>query len=139
MPRRAFLISAVAVSGWCVKLEAQKQKPPTAAPACQAWAGKSMFGPKDSVITTWVLVSGDGKSWTQHFPNRDPMPARVLASGGDSLVLEFGPYSSIMRPGQMVTTRTVGHVRGKEMTGTFEAHFASGDVVRGKHAATCKQ
>jgi hypothetical protein len=139
MLRRAVLVFALAVSGLCVKLEAQKRNPPTAPPACRAWAGKSMLGPKDSVITTYVLVSPDGKSWTEHFPNRDPIPAKMLASGGDSVVMEFGPYSSITRPGQMVTTRTVGHIKGREMTGTFEAHFASGDVIRGKHVATCKQ
>lgn len=139
MVRRALLVSVVAVWSVTVVLEAQKQKPAAAPAECRAWAGKSMLGPKDSVITTYVLVSPDGKSWTEHFPNRDPIPAKVLASGGDSVVMEFGPYNSILHPGQMVTTRTVSHIKGKEMTGTFEAHFASGDVIRGKHAATCKQ
>ncbi|HVH66497.1 MAG TPA: hypothetical protein VM716_01370 [Gemmatimonadales bacterium] len=98
-----------------------------------------MMGPKDSVFTTWTVeVSADGKTRKLTFPGRDPIPVRVLASGGDSTVTEMGPYSSVTRPGQMVTTRVTEHVQGKELTGTFEAHFASGDVLRGKHTATCK-
>ncbi len=139
MVRRALLVSAVAVWSVTVVLNAQKPQPAAAPRECRAWAGKTLFGPKDSVVTPWVLVSVDGKSWTLHFPNRDPVPVRVLASGGDSIVMEFGPYSSIMRPGQMVTVRSVGHVKGNEMTGTFESHFAAGDVVRGKQTATCRQ
>src|SRR5256885_15376566 len=67
---------------------------------------------------------------------RDPIPTRILAMGGDSIVTESGPFQSILRPGQMVTTRTLGHYKGDAMTGTFEAHYASGDVLRGKAAAT---
>jgi hypothetical protein len=136
MLHRALPLSVVALCGLGDAAMAQN---PAAAPACRIWAGKTMVGPKDSVLTTWMLVaSADGKTWRMKFPGRDPIPVRVLATGGDSMVTEMGPYSSISRPGQMVTTRTTGHVQGKEMTGTFEAHFASGDVLKGKHAATCK-
>ena len=50
--------------------------------------------------------------------------------------MEAGPYESILRPGQMVTTHTVGHYKGDAMTGTIEARYASGDVLRGKTTAT---
>ena len=70
------------------------------------------------------------------FRNRDAIPLRVLSSGGDSVVTEAGPYQSVLRPGQMVTTRISGHYKVDTMTGTFEAHYAAGDVLRGKAAAT---
>ena len=101
------------------------------------WVGKSMVGPKDSVLSTWVLTAtADGKGWTFKRPKGDPYPVRIVAVGGDSIVTEVGPYPSVLRAGQTVTTRFVGHYHGRKMTGTFEAHYPSGDVVRGKLRAT---
>ena len=105
------------------------------------WEGKSMMGPKDTVITTWVVTaSADGKAWTYKRAGLDARPMRVLAMGGDSVVTAVGPLPSVLKPGQTVTVvRTVGHYKGNQMTGTFEAHYASGDVVRGTVAATRKK
>jgi len=101
------------------------------------WNGRSTIGPKDSVITTsTVTVSPDGKTWTLKFPNRDPLPMRMIAMGGDSVVVEVGPYSSILRPGVMVTTRLTSHYKGNNSTGTFTATYSNGDVVHGKGTAT---
>jgi hypothetical protein len=104
------------------------------------WDGKTMVGPKDSVITTWTLVIGaGGKSFTLTFPNRAPVAGRVLASGGDSVVWEAGPYPSITRPGQMVTIHSVAHFKGDHMTGVTDGKFASGDVLHAKAEATRKK
>ena len=105
------------------------------------WEGKSMIGPKDSVFNTWVITAtADGKGWTYKRPNTDPYPVRVVATGGDSIVTEMGPLPSSLRPGQTVrTVRVVGHYKGSKMTGTFEAHYPTGDVVQGKVAATRKK
>jgi hypothetical protein len=101
------------------------------------WDVKSMAGPKDSVVVTSVVTStADGKGWTMKLTNREPIPVRVVAVGGDSVVTEAGPFESVLRPGQMVRTRTVGHYKGDTMTGTIEARYASGDVVRLKTAGT---
>ena len=116
----------------------------TSAPAQQApgaagtWNAKTLIGPKDSVVATYVLtIAADGKSATIKFANRDPIPTRILAMGGDSLVTETGPYPSVLRPGQTVNSlRAVAHYKGNTMTGTFEAHYANGDVVKGKTEAT---
>ena len=64
---------------------------------------------------------------------------RLVAVGGDTIVTEAGPYPSVLRPGQTTTTRFVGHYHGSKMTGTFEAHYPSGEVARGKIAATRKK
>ena len=101
------------------------------------WDGKSMVGPKDSVFASWVLTAtADGKGWTEKLINRGPYPLRIITMGGDSIVTEMGPYPSVLRRGQTVTTRHVRHFKGNTMTGSFEAHYATGDVVRGKIAAT---
>jgi len=111
------------------------QKAPAAA---GTWNAKTMVGPKDSVVATFVLtIAADGKSATMRFPNRDPIPVHILATGGDSVATEAGPFPSVLRPGQTVTSlRAVGHYKGNTMTGTFEAHYANGDVVKGKNVAT---
>ena len=96
-----------------------------------------MLGPKDSVVTTFVVTATtNAKGWTMKLPNRPTLPARVIAAGGDSVVTEVGPYSSVLRKGQRVTTRITGHYNGDTMTGTFEAKYANGDLVHGKTTAT---
>jgi hypothetical protein len=105
------------------------------------WEGRSMVGPKDSVFQTWVLTgTADANGWTVKRGSRDPLPVRVVAVGGDSIVWQAGPYPSVLKPGQTVTTgRNVGHVKGDRMTGTWAARYASGGVARGKIDATRKK
>ncbi len=150
--RRILLLSAVAFAAGATAAGAQNP-PPAPAPAVQpqrsgirladiagSWEGKSMVGPKDSVIVTYVITAtADPKGWTITYPGRDPIPTRIVTVGGDSIVTESGPFASILRPGQMVTTRTTSHYTADTATGTFEAHYASGDVIRGKVAATRKK
>jgi hypothetical protein len=103
------------------------------------WEGKSMVGPNDSVFATWVLTAtADGKGWTEKLANRGAYPLRIITLGGDSIITEMGPYPSVLRRGQMVRTRHFRHFKGDRMTGSFEAHYATGDVVRGKIEATRK-
>src|SRR5260370_2092172 len=78
--------------GAAVATAARAQNPYQAAPAggkpadiAGTWDGKTMVGPKDSVITTWTLVIGaGGKSFTLTFPNRAPVAGPVPPTGGDS-------------------------------------------------------
>jgi len=47
-------------------------------------------------------------------------------------VTEAGPYPSVLRAGQTVKSlRTVAHYTGNTMTGTFEAQYSAGDIVKG--------
>lgn len=72
--------------------------------------------------------------WTLLLPGHVPHPTRVVAIAGDSVVTETGPYTSTRRAGESVTTRMTLHMRGDTMSGTFVAHYASGDT-QGKIAA----
>ena len=143
---RAFLLAAtVTLIGHSTAVSAQAQAPAQRggiklSDLAGTWDTKTMVGPKDSVaVTSVVTATADRKGWTLRLPNRDAIPVRVVAVGGDSVVTEAGPFQSVLRPGQMVTTRTVGHYKGDTMTGTIEARYASGDVVRLKTAATRKK
>jgi hypothetical protein len=139
------LLSAAVLAGCVAVASAQKPAAP-AAPAQRpnvagTWDGKTMTGPKDSVVATFELkATADTTGWTLKFPGRDPYAARVVAMGGDSIVTEVGPYPSILRAGQTVTVlRTTGHYNGDAMTGTFEARYASGQVLTGKVSGTRKK
>lgn len=106
--------------------------------AAGVWNNKYMIGPKDSVIASVIItVSDDGKTWMMKFPDRPPIPVRVVSADADSVVTDAGPYPSTKRPGQSVTLlHAVSHFKGDHMTGTFEAHYSGGLVVGGKTEAT---
>jgi hypothetical protein len=100
------------------------------------WRTSWMTGPSDSVIVT-SEITAHGRTWTMTFPGRDPIPVRVVAVGGDSIVTEAGPYPSTKRPGQtVILVRSVSHYKGNAMTGTFEASYSGGHVTQGKTAGT---
>jgi hypothetical protein len=102
------------------------------------WNGRAMVGANDSVIIVFALtIAADGKSATMGFFNQEPVPARILAAGGDSMVTEAGPYQSILRPRESVTSlRAVAHFKGDTMWGTFEAAYVKGETVQGRIKAT---
>ena len=132
------ILLATSVTVASAQVPPAKQAPAKEASAAGTWNGKTMVGPKDSVVATYTItIAADGKSATTQFPNREPIPTRIIAMGGDSVVTEAGPYPSVLRAGETVNLlRTVGHYKGDNMTGTFEAQYAKGDVLKGKTAAT---
>jgi len=140
---RALCLSALILAASAVAAHAQKPaEPKGAAMKCSAWDTKTMGGPKDSVVTTSALeATADGKGWTLKLANNpNGIPVRVITTGGDSMVMEAGPFPSVLRPGQTVTTlRTVEHMKGNKLTGTVEAHYSSGDVFHGKMEGTCRK
>ena len=101
------------------------------------WAVNGRPGNDTVVVHSVVVATANPKTWTLTYPNRDPLPMRIVASGGDSVVTEAGPYPSMLRKGQTVTVlHSVAHYKGDTMTGWFEAHYSSGDVVKGKQDGT---
>lgn len=105
------------------------------------WTTQSMIGPADSVIATSIVTAtADSAGWTMKLEGRDPIPMRIVAMGGDSIVTEAGPYPSILRPGLKVTVlRNVSHYKGDAMWGTFEALYSSGDRFSGKTSGARRQ
>jgi predicted house-cleaning NTP pyrophosphatase (Maf/HAM1 superfamily) len=131
--RRFLLLSAVLVAA---ASPAHAQKAIKLSDLAGTWSMRTMMGPKDSVVTrSTMIVSADGKV-TLKFQNGQSATSRVLSMAGDSVVAQTGPYSSVLRPGQMVTTTTTTHFNGNNATGTMIAAYASGDTLRGKTAGT---
>jgi hypothetical protein len=88
------------------------------------WNIKSKLDGSDKVITYDLVASGDGSSWTVNFPGRDPVPARVVATGGDSVVWESGPFESVIRKGVTVKkSRVTARLQNGKLTGTTTAVY----------------
>jgi hypothetical protein len=81
----------------------------------------------DSTVVAFQMVAtADESGWTFNFPKRDPIPVRLVAVEGDSVVTEAGPYESVLRKGVQVSTRTVTRLDGDRLTGTTVATYESG-------------
>ena len=137
MRRIALCCCAVALVG-CSKpkeepaVDATAAAPPApAAPAPIAladfagkWSVRSMSESGDSTLVTYELVaSGDTSGWSLTFPKRKPVPMRVVAVAGDSIVTEAGPFESVLRKGIKVTTHSVLRLQDGKLVGTTLAHY----------------
>jgi hypothetical protein len=80
----------------------------------------------DTTPTTFMLnATAESAGWTITFPNREPVPTRVIAIAGDSLVIETGPYQSARHPGVNATTRDVYRMVGDRLVGIAVARYAT--------------
>jgi hypothetical protein len=105
--------------------------PEPAAPAAPApisladvagkWTMKTMAQDADSVLVTYQLVA-DSAGMTFNFPKRKPVKAKASASG-DSIVVDAGPYESVLRKGMQVTTHSVLRLKDGKLEGTTLAHY----------------
>lgn len=95
-----------------------------------AFTGKNEAG--DTTLVTYELdATGDTTGWTITFPKRKPIPQRVVAVAGDSIVLEAGPYSSEIYKGVQVRTHTVYRLQDGKLVGRTVARYDGGpDSVR---------
>jgi len=94
---------------------------------------------KDTVVNSLVTASADTTGWSTHLAGRAPIPTRVVSMGGDSAVTEAGPFESVARPGQKVTTHETLHFKADAVWGTIEARYSNGDVVKGTIKGTRKK
>ena len=85
----------------------------------------------DTTVNSELVATANRKGWVTNLAGRPPIPTRVVAVAGDSVVLAAGPYESILRAGQKVRLRETLHFKGDDASGTMEAHYSSGTVVKG--------
>jgi hypothetical protein len=95
------------------------------------WKIRSTDDDGGNVLETGLVATADTSGWTMSAPNRKPIPVRVVAVAGDSIVTEAGPFESFIRKGVQVTARYVSRLQDGKLVGTIEGHFAtkSGDSV----------
>lgn len=127
--RAVIIVTCAALLTACAKsADREAASTPTISLADVAgqWSMRTMREGSDSTLVTFGLVAtADGAGWMMTAPNRDPIPMRVVAVDGDSIVTEAGPYESLLRPGVTVTTRVVSRLREGRMVGTFVARYAT--------------
>jgi hypothetical protein len=135
MPRFALCCCAAVLAG-CAKPEDRPARDTTAvASATPAplslgdvagkWNVRATGAAGDSVVGYQLTATADTSGWTITFPNRKPIPVRVVAVDGDSVVTEAGPYESALRKGVQVRTRNVNRLQDGTLVGTTEARYAT--------------
>lgn len=84
--------------------------------------GKNEAG--DTTLVTYEFnATADTTGWTLTFPNRKPIPQRVVSVAGDSIVLEAGPYASQIQKGVQVRTQTVYRLQNGKLVGRTVARY----------------
>jgi hypothetical protein len=79
---------------------------------------------RGNVIGEAVLsATADSSGWTLTFPKQKPIPMRVIAVGGDSVITEAGPYSSSRLKGAQIRTRAVNRIQDGKLVASLEAHY----------------
>ena len=88
------------------------------------WKVESKLEGSDKVAVTYDMVTtADRNGWSIQFPKRDPIPVRVVAVEGDSVVTEAGPFESALRKGVQVSTRVVARMEDGKMVGKTVARY----------------
>lgn len=137
------LVSIAVLLAACVKTEtstpvdtgavAMAPEPAPAAPAAAPISLGSVAGkyrvtsrgqaPDTSVVTYELNATGDTTGWTITFPNRKPVPVRIVSVSGDSIVVETGQFESVRRAGVPVSTRTTYRLENGQLVGTTVARY----------------
>jgi hypothetical protein len=107
------------------------------------WSMQALPETGDSALVTYEMVATDNtEGWTVTFVGREPIPARVIAVEGDSIMVDVGPYESALREGVMVSTRSVVRLQDGDLAGTFVARYQTTEpdsVLRGRQQGTRTQ
>ena len=152
--RRALLLCAVLFMG-CAKSEPPASQTSTEAPATAAisladlagtWEGSVMAAESDTVLTTMQLTAtAEATGWSMTVTNaKDATKTATVTSNsvvaeGDSVVVEMGPFPSVLRAGQQVSTRGVYRLQEGNLVGTILATYpASGESIMLRSTATKK-
>ena len=88
----------------------------------------------DSTLVTYALTTtGDTSGWSIKFPqNAKPVAVHVVAVEADSIVIDAGPYPSVLRKGVQVRTHGAVRLKDGKLVGTTTAHYnvKTADSVR---------
>lgn len=138
--RHLAFCSCLAVLFACAKAEKQPAADTAAAapeaPAMPAalslanvtgkWAMRVMADTGSAPLVKFDLVAGaDTSGWTFNFPKRKPIPIRIVALAGDSIVTQAGPYESVLRKGVQVTTQNTMRLQNGKLVGITVARYAT--------------
>jgi hypothetical protein len=87
------------------------------------WNVRSKVEGSDKELSYDIVATADKSGWTLNFPNRDPIPLRIVAVEGDSVVYQAGPFESALRKGVQVNTDVVARLQDGKLVGRTTAHY----------------
>jgi hypothetical protein len=87
------------------------------------WNVKSRVEGSAKELSYDIVATADKSGWTLNFPNRDPIPLRIVAVEGDSVVYQAGPFESALRKGVQVNTDVVARLQDGKLVGRTTAHY----------------
>lgn len=123
--RSSTLTCVAALTLACAPAGEQAAAPSPLDAVAGSWTVTALQANNDSVLVSYELTAtATTDGWTTTLPDRAPEPVRVVLVDGDSVVAETGPFESVLRPGVMVSTRSVVRVRGDSLAGTMTATYA---------------
>lgn len=110
------------------------------------WDGTVMAAGSDTVLTLMELTAtSDAAGWAMKVTNAKDakittdVRATGVVAAGDSIVMEAGPFASVLRPGQQVATHSVYRLQDGKLVGTIQATYpASGETMMLRSEATRK-
>ncbi len=79
----------------------------------------------DTTVTHLVLnATADSAGWTITYPpNPKPLTASKITIGGDSVVVDWGPYMSARRKGLKAMSHDVYRLRDGKLIGESASHY----------------
>lgn len=80
-------------------------------------------GDESKAVTYDMVATADESGWSIKFPDRDPIPVRIVAVEGDSIVSEAGPFESVLRKGVQVNTQVVSRLQDGKLVGVTTARY----------------
>jgi hypothetical protein len=83
----------------------------------------TVVGKEDQTLDYEMTATGDREGWSIKFPDRDPIPVRVVAVEGDSIISEAGPFESALRKGVQVRSRVVSRLKDGKLVGHTTARY----------------
>jgi len=87
------------------------------------WKVHSTVEGSDKAVNYDMVTTADQSGWSIKFPDREPIPVRVVAVEGDSVIAEAGPFESALRKGVQVSTRVVTRLQDGKLVGTTRARY----------------
>ena len=147
--RRALLLCTVLILG-CARSEPPVSEPPSTMAAISLadvagiWDGTVTAAGNDTVLTVVeVTATAEPTGWSMKVANaKTPtvmttVPATNVVAEGDSVIVDAGPFASVLRPGQTVSTHTVYRLQDGRLVGTIQATYpASGETIMLHSVAT---
>ena len=108
------------------------------------WDGSVTAVGNDTVLTNLELIATqDPSGWTMKVTNANNptmttlVPALRVVAEGDSVIVEAGPFQSVLRAGQEVSTHTVYRLQDGKLVGMIQATYpASGETIMLSSVAT---